>query len=151
MFKPFKYHEQEVSSQPVSWQHLFSVLPFILTNTEKLGWFFSSSNSAGIQLGNTRSCSASSCEDGEGQERERVNREEHSHCPWQALHQPHTEYAYTQRRILFSCSIFCQFFFFNYKNHIIPAKAGCAKLVFKNHHSVWLSSCRQASYWSISH
>lgn len=40
MFKLLKYHEKEVSSQAVCWQHLFSVLPFILTNSEKLGCFF---------------------------------------------------------------------------------------------------------------
>lgn len=64
----------------------------------------------------------------------------------------HTENTHTRNEgFCFLALLFASFFFFNYKNHIIPAKAGCAKVVFKNDHSVWLSSCRQASYWSISH
>lgn len=113
MFKPLKYHEQEVSSQPVSWQHLFSVLPSSL-QTQKNWGVFSSSHSAGIQLGNTRSCSASSHEDGEGQESKRTNREEHRDTALGRLCTSHTENMHTHNEGFhcFLALFFVRVFFF---------------------------------------
>lgn len=103
----------------------------------KTGVFFSSSHSAGIQLGNTRSCSASSHEDGEGQESKRTNREEHRDTALGRLCTSHTENMHTHNEGFhcFLALFFVRVFFFNNKK-IIPAKAGCAKLLFKNHPSV---------------
>lgn len=102
--------------------------PFIFTYSEKLGWLFSSSNSAGIQLGNTRSCSASSREDGEGQESERVRR--NTDAALGRLCTSHTENMHTRNEgFCFLALFFASFFFFYYKNHIIPPKASCAKVI----------------------
>lgn len=85
---------------------------------------------------NTRSYSASSHEDGEGQDNERMNREDHRDTALGRLCTSHTENMNTHNEG-FCCflALFFDRFFFNLKNHI-PAKAGSAKLLFKNHHSV---------------
>lgn len=149
-----KYHEQEVSSQPVSWQRLFSVLPFILTNSEKLGCFFHLLTLQAFSLG----IPGAAVHHHMKMERGRIVKE------WTGRNTETLPLAgsapATQRIcihtikdfVVFLLHFFCQFFFFLIKKpHVIPAKAGCAKLLFKNHQSVWLSFCRQVSYWSISH
>lgn len=81
----------------------------------KTGVFFLSSNSASIQLGNTKSCSASSHEDGEGQDSERMNREEHRDTALGRLCTSHTENMNTHNEG-FCCflALFFDMFFFNF-------------------------------------
>lgn len=152
MFKPLKYHEKEVSSQAVCWQHLFTALPFILTNSEKLGCFFHLLTLWAFSLGIPRAAVHHHMK----MERGRIVKEwteKNTETLPLAGSAPAIQriWIHTMKDFAVFLLYFLTFFFFLIKKTHIPAKAGCAKLLFKNHHSVWLSFCRQASYWSISH
>lgn len=108
-------------------------------------FFLLSLNSPHIQLNNTRSYSASSHEDGEGQESERSKKgRRDTETLLLAGSAPAIQRICIHMRDFVAPVFvglggfwFCfwLFFFFLLKT-IIPAKAGCAKLILKNHHSV---------------
>lgn len=152
-FKPLKYHEQEVSciftsSVLTTSIQCTSLHPYKLRNT---GVFFHLLTLQAFNLG----IPGATVHHHMKMERGRIVKEwigKTTETLPLAGSAPATQriWIHTMKDFVVFLLYFLTGFFFYLKNHI-TAKAGSAKLLFKNHHSVWLSFCRQASYWSISH